>query len=52
MNTDIRNATNRELRALAVLNSAIGQVARAILAERDAASERLSAICRAVRAEQ
>ena len=52
MNTDLRNATTRELRALAVLTSAIGQAARAVLAERDAASDRLSAICRTVRGAQ
>jgi hypothetical protein len=52
MNTDIRNASTNDLRTLAHLNSPVGVCARRILAEREAASERLSAICRSVASER
>ena len=48
MNTDIRNASTSELRSLARLNGSVGAAARCILAEREAASDRLTAIVRAV----
>lgn len=52
MNTDIRNASTSELRSLALLNGSVGAAARRILAEREAASDRLTAIARAVASER
>jgi hypothetical protein len=51
MNTNIRNASSWELRALASSQSPLAQVAARILAEREAAEAQLSAICRQVAAE-
>lgn len=48
MNTDLRNASTSELRSLARLNGPVGTVARRVLADRDAASDRLTAIARSV----
>lgn len=50
MNTNIRNASSWELRALASSQSPLAQVAARILAEREAAEAQLSAICRQVAA--
>jgi len=48
MNPDIRNASTSELRSFARLNGSIGECARRILAEREAASDRLTALARSV----
>jgi len=51
MNTELRNASSWELRALAHGKSPLAQIASRILAEREEASTRLSEICKAVKDE-
>ena len=51
MSTELRNLSSWELRSLAEGRGTLAQCAARILVEREAASNRLSEICKAVKAE-